>query len=132
MKRSKLISVAVTVTAAALLPVASATPAAADTSSCTHHWAGPQICIRLEGRNAYNAVTAIWTNPSRGTRHRVVTMSVNGRRIGTKVARRVGSTLSAHWPTTDTGTDTKICVTFRGIGRTACETTRYIGDRTQL
>ncbi|MGA4867164.1 hypothetical protein ACPB9J_31485 [Streptomyces lavendulocolor] len=31
--------------------IPSATPAAADTSACTHHWSGPQVCIRMEGRN---------------------------------------------------------------------------------
>ncbi|MEE4421690.1 MULTISPECIES: hypothetical protein [Streptomyces] len=57
---------------------------------------------------------------------------MNGRRVSTAQARRVGSTLSHTWPTMHTGTDTKICVKFAGIGRVACDTTRYIGDRAQL
>ncbi len=115
-----------------LLPVATAGPAAADTSACTHHFSGPQVCIRLEGRNHSNSVTAIWTNPSRGTKHRKVSLYMNGRHFSTAQAHRVGSTLSHTWGRFDTGTDTKLCVKFAGISRMACEMTRYIGDRTQL
>lgn len=115
-----------------LLPIATAVPAAADTSACTHHFWGSQVCIRLMGRNHLNSVTAIWTNPSRGTRKRKVTLFMNGRRYSTAQAHRVGSTLSHTWSTFDTGTDTKLCVKFEGISRMACETTRYIGNRAQL
>ncbi|WP_148587813.1 hypothetical protein [Streptomyces sp. WAC01526] len=116
----------------ALLTVAAAVPAAADTSSCTHHFTGPQVCIRLEGRNHLNSATAIWTNPSPGTKHRKVTLFVKGRRFSTVQAHRVGDTLSHTWGTFDTGTDTKLCVKFADIPQMACETTRYIGDRAQL
>ncbi len=57
---------------------------------------------------------------------------MNGKRFSTAQARRVGGTLSHTWGTFDTGTDTKLCVKFDGISRMACETTRYIGDRTEL
>ncbi|MFJ3728835.1 Ku protein [Streptomyces sp. NPDC090045] len=47
---------------AAVLAVASvlstAGPAAADSSSCTHHFSGPQACVRLEGSNS------AWRPPS--------------------------------------------------------------------
>lgn len=120
------------VVASVLLPIATAAPAAADTSACTHHFWGPQVFIRLKGRNHLNSVTAIWTNPSRGTKRKKVTLFVNGKRFSTAQAHRVGGTLSHTWGTFDTGTDTKLCVKFDGISRMACETTRYIGDRTQL
>ncbi|MFF4602858.1 hypothetical protein ACFY12_08925 [Streptomyces sp. NPDC001339] len=77
-----------------------------------------------------HSVTAIWTNPSRGTMHRKVRLFMNDQRLHTAQARRVGSTLSHTWNTFDTGTDTKLCVKF-AISQMACETTRYIGDRAQ-
>ncbi|MFE3688178.1 hypothetical protein ACFXPM_33785 [Streptomyces sp. NPDC059095] len=113
---------------ACIIPLA--TPAAADSSACTHHWTGPQVCIRLEGRNHWNSVTGIWTNPPKTARQRDVTLTLNGWRLGSaQTARRVGGTLSYHWSGFDTGTDTKICVHFTGISRVACATTKYIGDR---
>ncbi|MFF4602628.1 hypothetical protein ACFY12_07715 [Streptomyces sp. NPDC001339] len=118
--------------AAVLLSIATAEPAAADTSACTHHFSGPQVCIRLDGRNHLNSVTAVWTNPSRGTERRSVSLFMNGRHFRTAQAHRVGNTLSYTWSTFDTGTDTKLCVKFARISRTACETTRYIGDRAQF
>ncbi|MET9365809.1 hypothetical protein ABZX93_33540 [Streptomyces sp. NPDC006632] len=110
--------------------VPTATPATADTSACTHHWSGPQICIRVEGRNDWNSVTGIWVNPPRGERSRAVRLTLNSRQLGQpQTARRVGSTLSYHWSAFDTGTGTKVCVRFDRINRLACDTTRYIGDR---
>ncbi|MGW5531776.1 hypothetical protein [Streptomyces xanthochromogenes] len=110
--------------------VPAAAPAAADTSACTHHWSGPQVCIRVEGRNGWNSVTGIWTNPPRGEHTRSVRLTLNGHQLGRpQTARRVGSTLSYHWSGFETGTDTKLCVRFDGISRIACDTTRYIGDR---
>ncbi|WP_331718697.1 hypothetical protein [Streptomyces sp. NBC_00212] len=113
--------------------IPAAAPAAADGSACTHHWSGPQVCVRLEGRNHWNAVTAIWVNPPRSERSRPVRLTLHGRQLGpVETARRVGSTLSYSWSAFDTGTDTKVCVQFVGISRVACDTTRYIGTRAAL
>ncbi|WP_455359510.1 hypothetical protein [Streptomyces sp. SYSU K21746] len=122
--------VAVVLAAASVLPAAG--PAAADSSACTHHFSGPQICIRLDGRNGWNSVTGIWTNPPKGTRSRQVSLYWNGEHFDTSVATRKGSTLSYTWAGMQTGTDTELCVRFKGSRRTACETTRYIGDRAQF
>ncbi|MGW1988013.1 hypothetical protein ACWCPJ_37165 [Streptomyces collinus] len=108
----------------------SGAPATADTSACTHHWSGPQVCIRLEGRNHWNSVTGIWVNPPRSIKTRKIRLSLNGHQFGfAQTAQRVGATLSYHWSGFDTGTDTKVCVRFEGIGRVACDTTKYIGSR---
>lgn len=123
----KIILAAVACAAAVVIP--SAGPAVADTSSCTHHWSGPQVCIRLEGRNAYNKVTGIWTNPPKSVKHRKVTLYWNGKVFGTKTAHRVGRTVSYSWGTMDTGTHTKLCVKFAGSSRMACDTTKWIGNR---
>ena len=105
-----------------------ASPAAADSSACTHHWSGPQICIRLEGHNGWNGVTAIWTNPPRTERARAVRLILDGHQLfRTETARRVGQTLSHHWRAFETATNTKVCVEFARIGRVACQTTRYTG-----
>jgi hypothetical protein len=114
------------------LVITTAGPAAADTSACTHHFSGPQICIRLEGRNHINSTTGVWTNPPKDVRTRPVTLFLNGKPSATATAKRVGETLSYTWPATDTGTGTKICVRFKGSARTACDTTKYIGDRANL
>ncbi|MFE0654173.1 hypothetical protein ACFVZH_37080 [Streptomyces sp. NPDC059534] len=47
-------------------------------------------------------------------------------------AKKVGKTLSYHWSSMQTGTDTKLCVKFKGSERMACETTKYIGDRSNF
>ncbi|WP_406011170.1 hypothetical protein OG440_37310 [Streptomyces sp. NBC_00637] len=113
------------------LVVPSAAPAAADSSACTHHFSGPQVCVRLEGRNGWNSVTAIWTNPPQGVRKRGVRLTLNGHQLGSvQTARRVGRTLSFTWSAMDTETDTKVCVRFARIDRVACDKTKYIGDRT--
>ncbi|MEU2380341.1 hypothetical protein [Streptomyces misionensis] len=113
--------------------VPAATPAAADTSSCTHHWSGPQVCIRMEGRNGWNTVTAIWTNPPKSARTRTVWLTQDGRRVGrAQTARRQGGTLSYTWPGFEQGTGAKLCVRFKGISRVACDMTKYIGNRTSL
>jgi hypothetical protein len=126
----KIIGTAVATAAALVTALPMAAPAAADSSSCTHSFSGPQICIRLEGRNGWNNVAAIWTNPSRGTRHRPVWVTVNGRQYGPKErATRVGGTLSYRWSGWEQGTDAKICIRFARIDRVACEHTKYTGDR---
>ncbi|MFE4367822.1 hypothetical protein ACFRMN_06085 [Streptomyces sp. NPDC056835] len=101
-----------------------ATPAAADSSACTHHFSGPQICIRLEGQGGRNAVTGIWTNPPREVTSRAVSLFRNGQLIDTATATRSGKALAYSWPAEDAGTDTELCVKFRGSKRMACQTTR--------
>lgn len=113
--------------AAAMVP--SATPAAADSSACTHHMSGPQVCIRLDGRNGWNSVTGIWANPPKHVKKRAVTLYWNGKRHDTSTAKRVGKSLSYKWSNMQTGTGTKLCVKFKGSNRMACQTTKYIGNR---
>jgi hypothetical protein len=60
---------------------------------------------------------------------RRVTLDWDGLAFDTETARRVGHTLSYHWDQMQTGTGTKLCVKFHGIGRIACEKTKYIGNR---
>lgn len=94
--------------------VSTAAPASADSSSCTHHWSGPQVCIRLEGRNSWNSVTAIWVNPPKSVRARTVRLFMNGRQFAdAQKAVRVGKTVSFTWSSMDTSTDTKLCVRFK-------------------
>ncbi|MYV47801.1 hypothetical protein [Streptomyces sp. SID2888] len=113
--------------------VPSAAPAAADSSACTHHWSGPQVCIRLEGRNGWNSVTGIWVNPPTQVKTRTVRLFLDGHQLNSaQTARRVGTTLSYHWQAFDTGTDVKVCVRFKEITRVACDKTKYIGNRTSL
>lgn len=121
----KIITSAVVLSLAAVPLVA--TPAAADASSCTHHFSGPQICIRLEGKNAWNSVTGFWTNPPAHLKKRKVHLYLDGKHFNTSTARRVGDTLSYTWSNFQTGTDKKICVRFKGSERMACETTKYSG-----
>ncbi|WP_331763697.1 hypothetical protein OH738_40195 (plasmid) [Streptomyces hirsutus] len=110
--------------------VPAAMPAAADTSSCTHHWLGPQVCIRMEGRNGWNSVTTIWTNPPKSGMKRTVWLIQDGSRVGSKkTVRRKGKALSYTWSSFQQGTDVKMCVHFNGISRVACDKTKYIGDR---
>ncbi|MFE4539665.1 hypothetical protein ACFRKB_32145 [Streptomyces scopuliridis] len=101
--------------------------AAADSSACTHHFSGPQVCIRLEGTNGWNSVTGIWTNPPKRVKTNAVTLFWNGERYRTATARRVGQSLSYTWKHMETGTNTKLCVRFAASSRTACEKTRYAG-----
>lgn len=113
---------------AAALLLSTAAPASASASACTHHWSGPQACIRLDGKNGWNRVTAIWVNPPKQVKARTVTMTLNGHRVFRDgMAHRVGDTLSYTWPASDLGTDTRVCVRFAGINRVACETTKYTG-----
>jgi hypothetical protein len=102
----------------------SAPPAAADSSACTHHFSGPQICVRLDGRGGRNAVTALWTNPPERLRSRLVSLSRDGQVISTAPATRAGKALRHTWPPADTGDGTELCVRFRGSERIACQTTR--------
>ncbi|MFJ6722241.1 hypothetical protein [Streptomyces sp. NPDC091259] len=109
------------------LVLAGAGPAAADSSACTHHMSGPQVCIRLEGLNSWNAATAIWTNPPRDVNSREVYLYINGRREFTATATRVGKTLSHSWDSMP-GLN-KYCVRFQGSERMACQSAKDIGDR---
>ncbi|MFE3600365.1 hypothetical protein ACFXP3_28440 [Streptomyces sp. NPDC059096] len=109
--------------AAVAVPL-TATPAAADSSACTHHFSGPQICVRLEGRGARNSVTGIWTNPPDDLTAREVSLLRDGRLVDTAVATRSGKALTHTWPAGDTGSGTELCVRFRGSQRMACQTTR--------
>ncbi|MBP0460271.1 hypothetical protein [Streptomyces montanisoli] len=102
---------------------ATAAPAAADSSACTHDFSGPQICIRLDGQGATNAVTGIWTNPPSGVSSRTVSLTFDGRLVSTATATRSGKALTYTWPSRYTGSGTKVCVTFRGSARSACQTT---------
>ncbi|WP_406482552.1 hypothetical protein [Streptomyces sp. NBC_01615] len=54
---------------------------------------------------------------------------MNGHHFDTATATRVGKTLSYRWAGMDTGTDTELCVRFKGSQRMACDTTKYIGNR---
>ncbi|WP_327687079.1 hypothetical protein [Streptomyces sp. NBC_00467] len=110
------------------LALTTASPASADSSSCTHHLSGPQVCIRLNGNNGWNSVTAIWTNPPKGTKSRAVTLYWNGERFNTRTAKKKGKSLSYTWSAMDTGTGTKLCVKFKGSSRMACEKTAYSGS----
>ncbi|MFD7119762.1 hypothetical protein ACFWAA_22405 [Streptomyces sp. NPDC059922] len=115
---------ALTLALAGLAVSLSATPAAADSSACTHHFSGPQVCIRLEGQGGRNAVTAIWTNPPREVTSRTVSLFRDGQLVDTATATRSGKALTHGWPAEDTGSDTELCVKFRGSQRMACQTTR--------
>ncbi|MFF2523103.1 hypothetical protein [Streptomyces liangshanensis] len=115
---------ALTLALAGVAVTLTATPAAADSSACTHHFSGPQVCIRLDGRGATNSVTGIWTNPPADVGSREVSLYRNGRLADTATATRSGKALTYTWATHDTGTDTELCVKFRGSQRTACQTTR--------
>ncbi|MFD3911809.1 hypothetical protein [Streptomyces sp. NPDC058603] len=115
---------ALTLALAGLAVSLSAAPAAADSSACTHHFSGPQICIRLEGQGGRNAVTGIWTNPPRAVTSRTVFLFRNGQLIDRATAIRSGKALTHSWPAEDAGNDTELCVKFRGSQRMACQTTR--------
>ncbi|MFJ3176093.1 hypothetical protein ACIPJK_35720 [Streptomyces roseus] len=129
----KIVYLNVAAVLAAVAALSTAGPAAADSSSCTHHLSGPQICIRLEGNNFWNTPTAIWTNPGRKVMAREVSLFVNGKRYyGPRTATRKGKTLSYSWGRFQQDTDTQLCVRFAGIDRVACEFTRDIGDRAQF
>ncbi|MGW0315393.1 hypothetical protein [Streptomyces flavidovirens] len=114
------------------LVMTTAGPAAADSSACTHHFSGPQICIRLDGKDSWNSVTGIWANPPKRVKSRAVTLHWDGKRFDTATAKRVGKSLSYTWSNLQTGTDTKLCVKFKGSNRMACEKTKYIGGRAQF
>ncbi|WP_329459207.1 hypothetical protein [Streptomyces sp. NBC_01497] len=100
-----------------------AVPATADSSACTHDFSGPQICVRLDGQGATNAVTGIWTNPPAGTTSRTVSLHLGGRLVSTATATLSGKALIHTWPTRNLGSGTRVCVTFRGSARAACQTT---------
>lgn len=110
--------------------VPASAPASADSSACTHNWSGPQVCVRLEGRNGWNSVTAIWANPPKSVKKRAVRLTLDGHQLGgSQTARRVGGTISYKWSGFEQGTGIKVCIHFTGIDRVACEETKYIGDR---
>ncbi|MFF3751786.1 hypothetical protein ACFYYH_15220 [Streptomyces sp. NPDC002018] len=114
---------ALTLALAGIAVSLTATPATADSSACTHHFSGPQICIRLDGEGGRNAVTGIWTNPPDHVTSRPVSLFRNGRRVDMALATRSGKALTHAWPTARTGTDAELCVKFRGSRRMACQTT---------
>lgn len=111
------------------LVMTSASPASADSSACTHHLSGPQVCIRLNGSNGWNSITGIWSNPPKSVKHRAVTLYANGERFNTRIATKKGRSLSYTWSAMDTGTGTKLCVKFKGSARMACERAAYAGSR---
>lgn len=122
------LNAAATLAAAAVL--ATAAPAAADSSSCTHHLSGPQICIRLEGQDVWATPVAIWVNPPKKVKSRQVSLYVNGKRYrfdrNPATATRVGKTLSYTWSRSQWDPESKICVRFKDIDRTACERIKSI------
>lgn len=110
--------------------ITSASPVAADSSACTHHWSGPQVCIRLVGHNGGNAVTGFWSNPPGSVKSRGITLTQDGTRLGTRrTAKRVGKTISYTWRAFAQGTGAKMCVRFDRIDRVACQTTKCIGTK---
>ncbi|MFI5757177.1 hypothetical protein [Streptomyces sp. NPDC051569] len=115
---------ALTLALAGIAVSLTAPPAMADSSACTHHFSGPQICVRLDGQGGRNAVTGIWTNPPADLGSREVSLFRNGQLVDTATATRSDRALTHTWPATDTGTDTELCVKFQGSRRTACQTTR--------
>ncbi|MFD7262324.1 hypothetical protein [Streptomyces sp. NPDC059874] len=121
---------------AAAFVMSTAGPAAADSSSCTHHFSGPQVCVRLEGSNFWNTPTAIWVNPPKNVKTRQVSLYVNGKLYrydkNPATATRVGKTLSYTWNHSEWDAESKICVRFKGIDRVACERVKDIGDRAQF
>ncbi|MGW2681530.1 hypothetical protein [Streptomyces sp. NPDC001436] len=110
--------------------LSTAGPAAADSSSCTHHFSGPQVCVRLEGSNVWNTPTAIRVNPPKDVKTRQVSLYVNGALYrfdkNPATARPVGKTLSYTWMHSEWEPDSKICVRFQGIDRVACERVKSI------
>ncbi|MDH6544947.1 hypothetical protein [Streptomyces sp. SPB4] len=115
---------------AAAVILSTAVPAAADSSSCTHSFSGPQVCVRLEGTDVWATPVAIWVNPPKWVRSRQVTLYVNGERY--RVARnpatatRVGKTISYTWSRSQWDPESKICVRFEDIDRVACERIKSI------
>ncbi|WP_428949850.1 hypothetical protein [Streptomyces sp. cg35] len=108
--------------------ITTASPAAADSSACTHHFSGPQVCIRLVGHNGGNSATGFWSNPPKSVKSRAVYLTLNGHNYGSpSTAKRVGKTISYTWSSFDMDTDTKVCVRFKGINRIACQATKYKG-----
>ncbi|MEV7817094.1 hypothetical protein AB0P05_41495 [Streptomyces flaveolus] len=109
---------------AVVLP--SAVPAAADTSACTPHWSGPQVCIRLAGpqrRERGHGDLDQSTEDGEDARGASV---LDGRQYGTvETARRVRGTLSHTRASFEQGTGVKVCVRFAGILRVACDRTKY-------
>ncbi|MEW2549122.1 hypothetical protein AB0910_25705, partial [Streptomyces sp. NPDC047002] len=91
--------------------------------TATHDFSGPQVCIRLEGRGATNSVTGIWTNPPDSLAARAVSLFLDGRFVSTATATRSGRALTHTWPSGDLGSGTRVCVTFQGSARSACQTT---------
>lgn len=115
---------------AAAFVLSTAGPAAADSSSCTHHFSGPQICVRLEGSDVWNTPVAIWVNPPKGVKTRQVSLYLNGEmprfRNNPARATRVGKTLSYSWGRAQWEPEDRICVRFKDIDRVACERVKSI------
>ncbi|WP_066956916.1 hypothetical protein [Streptomyces lushanensis] len=115
---------ALTLALAGIAVSLAAPSATADSSACTHHFSGPQICIRLDGEGGRNAVTGIWTNPPDHVTARPVSLFRDGQHLDTATATRSDKALTYRWPTADTGNGVELCVKFRGSRRVACQTTR--------
>ncbi|MFJ7271980.1 hypothetical protein ACIQV3_35990 [Streptomyces sp. NPDC099050] len=115
---------------AAAFVLSTAAPAAADSSSCTHHFSGPQICVRLEGSDVWNTPVAIWVNPPKGVKTRQVSLYLNGEMPhfsnNPGRATRVGKTLSYTWSRSQWEPEDRICVRFKDIDRVACERVKSI------
>ncbi|MFZ3476010.1 hypothetical protein ACODT4_44270 [Streptomyces sp. 2.9] len=115
---------------AAAVVLSTAVPAAADSSSCTHHFSGPQVCVRLEGSDVWATPVAIWVNPPKHVKTRQVWLSVNGERPrfsnNPGLATRVGKTLSFSWGRGQWDPESRICVHFQDIDRVACERIKSI------
>ncbi|WP_330335761.1 hypothetical protein OHS33_39645 (plasmid) [Streptomyces sp. NBC_00536] len=122
------LNAAVALAAAAVLSTAA--PAAADSSSCTHHVSGPQVCIRLEGSDVWATPVAIWVNPPKNVKTREVALYVNGERPrfsnNPATATRIGKTLSYSWGRSQWDPESKICVRFKDVDRVACERIKSI------
>ncbi|UNZ21347.1 hypothetical protein [Streptomyces sp. 891-h] len=109
-------------------PLLAAAPAEADSSGCTHHLSGPQVCIRLTGRNGANSVTGFWANPPKRIKKRAISLSINGKHYDTATGRRKGRTISHTWYL-NLGTGKTLCVKVKGSKRIACQKTTWVGDR---
>ncbi|MFD9453490.1 hypothetical protein ACFWBC_10415 [Streptomyces sp. NPDC059985] len=126
----KILHLNAAVALAAAVVLSTAVPAAADSSSCTHHLSGPQVCIRLEGSDVWATPVAIWVNPPKKATSRQVSLYVNGERYrfdrNPATATRVGKTLSYTWNRTQWESEDRICVRFKDIDRMACERIKSI------
>ena len=106
--------------AAAISLAAGPTPAHASSDACTHHWAGPKICVRVEGHSVWvKRLTAEWVNPPADVQSPTAYAWLNGRLQMPKQGHRQGGRIVAFWgPFQHSGT---VCVGFAGSKRRACQ-----------